>query len=183
MIAADQKLFLMLNADKDAYVWLVDAGRFLAIHAHWLLLLLLAGLAVHRWRQQLLRPAFAALVAAALGSIACELIGEVWDRPRPVELGLGHQHVRSSFGPSFPSSHATVYSALAFSFLFAANCRAVGCALLVLASLVSIARVVVGVHYPLDIAAGMAIGGLAAVAAHALTTRLGKHFHLHPGPP
>ena len=174
MLAADQQLFLLLNAGKDANAWVLGMGHFLAVHAHWLLLLLLAGLAVHRWRQQLLRPAFAALVAAALGSIACELIGEVWDRSRPVELGLGHQHVRSSFGPSFPSSHATVYSALAFSFLFAANCRAVGCALLVLASLVSIARVVVGVHYPLDIAAGMAIGGLAAVAAHALIAWVSK---------
>jgi len=34
--------------------------------------------------------------------------------------------------------------------------------------------VVVGVHYPLDIAAGMAIGGLAAVAAHALIAWVSK---------
>ncbi|MDM0001293.1 phosphatase PAP2 family protein [Variovorax sp. J22P240] len=171
-----------MNADKDAYAWVVDAGHFLAVHAHWLLLLLPVGLALHRWRQQLLRPTFAALLAIALGSIACNLIGEVWDRPRPVELGLGHQHLESGFGPSFPSSHATVYAALAFSFLLAANCRAVGCVLLVLAGLVSLARVVVGVHYPLDIAAGMAIGGLAAVAAHSLIAWLWKRIHLHPGP-
>ncbi|MDM0103950.1 phosphatase PAP2 family protein [Variovorax sp. J22R24] len=174
MIAADQKLFLLLNADAGAHAWVVDAGHFMAVHAHWLLLLLLAGLALHRWRQQLLRPTLAALLAIALGSLACELIGEIWDRPRPVEHGLGYQHLDPSFGPSFPSSHATVYAALAFSFLLAASCRAVGFALLVLAVLVGVARVVVGVHFPLDIAAGMALGGLAAVAAHALVARFWK---------
>ncbi|MDM0072843.1 phosphatase PAP2 family protein [Variovorax sp. J2P1-59] len=174
MIPADQQLFLLLNADEDAHAWVIDAGRFLAVHAHWVLLALLAGMVLHRGKQHLLRPALAALLAMALGSVACELIGEVWDRPRPVERGLGHQHLAPGFGPSFPSSHATVYAAVAFSFLLAASCKAIGYVLLVLAGLVGFARVVIGFHYPLDIAAGMAIGGLAAAAAHALIARFWK---------
>jgi undecaprenyl-diphosphatase len=174
MIASDRELFLLLNADKDAPAWVIDAGRFLAAHSHWLLLLvLMLGLAVYRWRP-LVRPTLAALLAMALGAVICEVIGQVWDRPRPFELGLGYLHLGHSGSPSFPSSHATAYAALAVSFLLVAECRIVGWILVVLAGLVSVSRVVVGVHYPLDIAVGAALGGLAAVAAYALIDRVWK---------
>ena len=173
MIPADQQLFLLLNADEDAHAWVVQAGRYLAVHAHWALLALLAVLALRRWRL-LVRPTLAALLAVALGSLACEIIGQVWDRPRPFERGLGVLHLGHSPSPSFPSSHATAYAALAFSFMLAAGYRIVGWILLALAMLVSLARVVVGVHYPLDIAVGSAIGGLAAIAAHVLVDRVWK---------
>lgn len=171
MIALDQELFLLLNADAGAPRWLVEAGFFLSVHAHWLLLALLAGLAIHRWRP-LVRPVVAAVLAILLGSLACELIGLAWDRPRPFESGLGYQHLAHGPSPSFPSSHATAYGALAFSFLLVPRYRSVGGLLLALAGLVGISRVVVGVHYPLDIAIGVAIGCLSAIAAHALIDRL-----------
>ena len=171
MIALDRKLFLLLNADAGAQGWLVEAGYFLSVHAHWLLPALLAGLALHRWRP-LVRPVMAAVLAILLGSLACELIALVWDRPRPFENGLGYQHLAHGPSPSFPSSHATVYGALAFSFLLVSRYRSVGFLLLALTGLVGVSRVVVGVHYPLDIAIGVAIGCLSAIAAHALIDRL-----------
>ncbi|MGJ7508972.1 phosphatase PAP2 family protein [Variovorax sp. GT1P44] len=173
MIPGDRELFLLLNADADAPGWLLGGGHFLAVHAHWLLVLVMSGLALHRWRP-LLRPVLAALVAIALGSLVCEAIGQVWDRPRPFETGLGYVHLGHSGGPSFPSSHATAYAALAVSFLLVADYRVVGWFLVVLAGLVSLSRVVVGVHYPLDISVGAAIGGLAAVAAYGLVDRVWK---------
>ncbi|MDM0068030.1 phosphatase PAP2 family protein [Variovorax sp. J31P207] len=167
MFSLDRELFLLLNADADAQDWLIGTAYFLAVHAHWLLLALVLGLALHRWRP-LVRPLAGAVLAIGIGSVACELIGMMWDRPRPFEQGLGVPHLVHGGSPSFPSSHATAYAALAFSFLLVARYRQVGGALLVLAGLVSVARVVVGVHFPLDIAAGAAIGCLAAVAAHSL---------------
>jgi undecaprenyl-diphosphatase len=173
MIASDRELFLLLNADEDAPGWVLDGGHFFAVHAHWVLVVLLMGLALHRWRP-LVRPTLVALLAIALGSIVCEIIGQVWDRPRPFELGLGFLHLGHSPSPSFPSSHATAYMALAVSFLLVADYKIVGWFLVVLAALVSVARVVVGVHYPLDITVGAAIGGLAAVAAYRLIDRVWK---------
>ncbi|MDM0030974.1 phosphatase PAP2 family protein [Variovorax sp. J22P271] len=167
MFSLDRDLFLLLNADANAQGWLIAMGYFLAVHAHWLLLALVLGLALHRWRP-LLRPLAGAVLAIGIGSLACELIVLLWDRPRPFEQGLGFTHLFHVGSPSFPSSHATAYAALAFSFLLMANYRQVGAILLVLAGLVSVARVVVGVHFPLDIAVGVAIGCLAAVAAHRL---------------
>jgi len=167
----DRELFLLLNAGANAPGWLIGASRFLAVHAHWLVLALLLGLALQRWRP-LARPLAAALLAIGLGSLACGLIGMLWDRPRPFEAGLGVAHLLHAASPSFPSSHATAYAALAFSFLLVDGYRAVGGILLALAGLVSVARVVVGVHYPLDIVGGAAVGCLAAVAAHGLVDRM-----------
>ena len=172
MLGLDHQLFLLLNADADAPGWLVASACFMAAHAQWLLLPLALGLALHHARAQALRPLAAAVLAIAIGSLACMLIGMLWDRPRPFELGLGHLHLPHSGSPSFPSSHATAFAALAFSFLLVAEYRAIGAILLVLAGLVGVARVVVGVHYPLDIAGGVVIGGLAAMAAHRLIDRL-----------
>lgn len=169
MLALDRQLFLMLNARQDARGW-IDVGYFLAVHAHWLLLALLLVLALRNWRP-LVRPLAAALMAIALGSLACELIGRAWDRPRPFELGLGLLHLPHAGSPSFPSSHATAYAALAFSFLLVSSHR-VGGILLVLAALVGLARVVVGVHYPLDVSVGVVLGGLAAVATHFVIERV-----------
>lgn len=171
MLSLDHHLFLLLNADADASGWWHLAGHFLAVHAHWVLLVLVLVLALRRWRS-LVRPVMAGVLAIAIGSLACELIAMLWDRPRPFESGLGHPHLRHVGSPSFPSSHATAYVALACSFLMMASYRPVGGALLVLAAVVSIARVVLGVHYPLDIAGGALVGGVAAVAAHGLIERI-----------
>jgi len=167
----DRELFLLLNAGANAPGWLIGASRFLAVHAHWLVLALLLGLALQRWRP-LVRPLAAALLAIGIGSLACGLIGMLWDRPRPFEAGLGVAHLLHAASPSFPSSHATAYAALAFSFLLVDGYRAVGGILLALAGLVSVARVVVGVHYPLDIVGGAAVGCLAALVAHVLIARI-----------
>src|SRR5262245_57125264 len=112
MDALDRQLFLWMNAGRDAHEWLVVGMHFLAVHAHWMLLVLVAGYAVPHWRP-LLRPLAIAVLAIGLGSLACELIALVWDRPRPFEHGMGHLHLLHAPSPSFPSSHATVYSALA----------------------------------------------------------------------
>ena len=171
MLDLDRELFLLLNAGANAPGWLIGASRFLAVHAHWLVLALLLGLALQRWRP-LVRPLAAALLAIGLGSLACGLIGMLWDRPRPFEAGLGVAHLLHAASPSFPSSHATAYAALAFSFLLVDGYRAVGGILLALAGLVSVARVVVGVHYPLDIVGGAAVGCLAALIGHVLIARI-----------
>ncbi|MDM0012046.1 phosphatase PAP2 family protein [Variovorax sp. J22P168] len=171
MTTVDRQLFLLLNADDDAHDWVIDGGQFFAAHAHWLLLVLLLVMALRRSRP-LLRPIGVAALAIAFGALACELIPLAWDRPRPFERGLGVLHLPHSGSPSFPSSHATAYGALAFSFVLGSKLRWVGGVLLALAALVSLARVVVGVHYPFDIAIGAGLGGLSAVAAHALVERV-----------
>ncbi|MFE5853897.1 phosphatase PAP2 family protein [Streptomyces sp. NPDC056500] len=70
---------------------------------------------------------------------------------------------------SFPSSHAT--SAAAAAVAFGALLPAARRLLPPVAAAMCVSRLVVGVHYPTDIAAGAALGGLAAHLGHRWTLR------------
>ena len=70
-----------------------------------------------------------------------------------VELGFSPRVAESGF--SFPSEHATIMMAVALS-VFAIH-RHFGYFLIGLAILVGLSRVVLGVHYPIDIIAGMGL--------------------------
>lgn len=63
-------------------------------------------------------------------------------------------------GYAFPSGHSTVVSALAFTVFF--KYKRFGTICLILAFLVGVARVASGVHFPLDIIGGYALGFLVA---------------------
>jgi membrane-associated phospholipid phosphatase len=94
------------------------------------------------------------------------LLAQVWDRPRPFIGDSGTVPlIAHSADSSFPSDHAIVAAAIATSLLMVN--RRLGIAALSITALICIARVAVGVHYPLDVLAGALLG-----AAAALTMRL-----------
>lgn len=78
-------------------------------------------------------------------------------RPFTVEPGV-KQLIQHAAGISFPSDHTTVTSAIAFSMLFLTRFKATGWILLIGALFVGFSRIFVGVHYPLDILAGIGTG-------------------------
>jgi undecaprenyl-diphosphatase len=90
------------------------------------------------------------------------IIGLLFFRLRPfANLVDVHQLIsKGATENSFPSGHAAVAFALAFTIFFAD--REWGWAFLVIATLVSLGRVFVGVHYPLDVVGGFFIGLLVA---------------------
>ena len=101
--------------------------------------------------------ALAALVALGVG----QLIGGAVDRARPYEAMTNvHVLVDKTTDFSFPSDHATVAGAVAVGLLFAN--RRWGIVAAVLAVLMAFTRVYVGAHYPGDVLAGLALGGLVA---------------------
>ncbi|MDQ1016840.1 phosphatase PAP2 family protein [Streptomyces afghaniensis] len=87
-------------------------------------------------------------------------VKRVVGRPRPAHI---EPLVRTAGRHSFPSSHATSAAAAAVAF-GALGARAVP----PLAAAVCVSRLVAGVHYPSDVAAGAALG--------ALTARLGARW-------
>lgn len=95
------------------------------------------------------------LGAAGVAYSVVVVIQEYVARPRPY-ITLGTPHLFSVDAASFPSSHATILFALV-----GAACglhHRVSFLLGVVATIASVARVVAGVHYPLDIIAGALIG-------------------------
>ncbi|MFI0965064.1 phosphatase PAP2 family protein [Streptomyces sp. NPDC021080] len=71
---------------------------------------------------------------------------------------------------SFPSNHAAIAAAAAVALLFVS--RRLGTVAVVAAGAMAASRVWVGVHYPHDVAAGVLVGTLVAMAAATLVRRL-----------
>ncbi|GGW35668.1 phosphatase PAP2 family protein [Streptomyces caelestis] len=117
----------------------------------------LAGAAVDRGRRGAWLRGTALTAGAHLVSMG---VKRVVRRPRPAHV---EPLVRTAGRHSFPSSHATSAAAAAVAF------GALGAhAIPPLAAAVCVSRLVVGVHYPSDVAAGAALG--------ALTARLGARW-------
>ena len=128
-------------------------SRIGTIGALWIAIAVVAAL-VQR------RPVVLVLVSAAV--LCADLIATglkfVTDRPRPyVTFPEPEPLLATPLDLSLPSGHAATSFAGATMLSFFLGRRAAP-VLLVLAALVAASRVYVGVHYPLDIAAGAALG-------------------------
>ncbi|HEY5659842.1 MAG TPA: phosphatase PAP2 family protein [Gaiellaceae bacterium] len=115
--------------------------------------------AVYRRWGVLLLTAVAILLADAAAVVVKALV----DRPRPfVRYPEPKILVPRPHDASFPSGHAATSFAAATILSFAFPKAAP--AFLVLAAAVAYSRVYVGVHYPLDVIGGAALGALVAIA-------------------
>lgn len=102
-------------------------------------------------------------VPPALAAVSVSYVLKVaFGRPRP-RVGMDNLEalVRDPDKYSFPSAHAASSTAIAVG--TALRAPAVGIPLAVLATLISFSRIYVGVHYPLDVAAGILVGGSVAM--------------------
>ena len=123
----------------------------------------------YRWKV----ASVAGMTAAAVGLLVSRVITHFWQRPRPY---VAHPHdtillVAPSNAPSFPSDHAV--AAFAIAFVVAVIGRRMGALFLAGASVLALARVFAGLHYPGDVFGGALIGLVSAV----LVLRLGSgHF-------
>ncbi|QEV19769.1 phosphatase PAP2 family protein [Streptomyces alboniger] len=117
----------------------------------------LLGAAADRERRGAWLRGTALTAAAHLASMG---VKRVVRRPRPAHRGGAEPLVRTAGRHSFPSSHAT--SAAAATVAYGAL-RPVGARLVPpVAAAMCVSRMVVGVHYPSDVAAGAALGALTA---------------------
>ncbi|HHY73229.1 MAG TPA: phosphatase PAP2 family protein [Bacillus bacterium] len=77
-------------------------------------------------------------------------------RPRPfVTYAVNLLSDKLNTDPSFPSNHSTGAFALAFALFW--QRRKMGIVLIALAVCMALSRIFIGVHYPLDVAAGALI--------------------------
>lgn len=139
--AASEALFLLLLATLFFVVW----GRMRSVA-----------------RRAAVAAAASAGVALAIGQVLSRLV----DRPRPF---VAHPDLVHLFAPhaadaSFPSDHTT--AAFAIATAIALRNRLWGAFALAAAAALGASRVVIGVHYPLDVLAGAALGaGVALLLA------------------
>ena len=103
------------------------------------------------------RALYATALAVLLAEVSSGLLKELVERDRPfVVEPLPEPIAREPASYSFPSGHATVSFAAAT--VVAAWLPRLAIPAYALAAAIAWSRVVVGVHYPLDVLAGAALG-------------------------
>jgi undecaprenyl-diphosphatase len=171
---------LTADLDRDVFIWVVEHRAppldwfFVALSvagSGGLLWIGLAALLAYVVRRPLL--ATTAITAATVWSadLVVAVLKRVVDRDRPyVVLPEAEPLLRWDVSASFPSGHAATSAAGAVILGYLLGRRAWGVA--ALAAAVAYSRVYIGVHYPLDVLVGAAIGAAVALVAVLLVRRL-----------
>jgi undecaprenyl-diphosphatase len=148
------------DAVEDPLLFYVNASEALFIATLALIFLAAHGRRYVAWR----RAAVAAVLSAGLALAIGKLISEVVDRARPFVADSHGVHLFSGHAADagFPSDHATAAFAIATSIVL--RKRSWGIFALLAATVLSVGRVALGVHYPSDVLAGAALGAAAALA-------------------
>lgn len=106
---------------------------------------------------EILKPFF----IGASAWIFTQILKSLFSIGRPIETLVGINPLLVKDDYSFPSGHATFFMALAVS-IFLFNKKA-GYVFIVFALLIGVARIITGVHFPVDILVGFILGTIVAL--------------------
>ena len=162
----DYDLYSAVNGFAARHDWAEDPLRFFAVQGAAFFVILLAAVFLLRgkWRSVSGRHGVvAAGFSAALALGIAQIIAHLWERPRPYlsHPGAAHLFIPASQDSSFPSDHATAAFAIAVALLL--RHRKAGALALAMATVLGVARVAAGTHYPGDVLAGALLGAAVAL--------------------
>lgn len=164
--AFNRAWFLQINGGDGTPAWLVQFAIGIADDLIYLIPLLL--LSMWLWSDHTRRGlALKVCLVAMLGVGMNQVIGQVWQHPRPFMIGLGHAWIPHAADSSFPSDHVTVFAGVGLTLLFSGSSRLAAITLLI-GLCVAWARVFLGVHFPLDMVGAVVV----AAVAHAVVSPL-----------
>lgn len=101
---------------------------------------------------------FGAFIIAVSAYILSYMLKFLFHTPRPFDLFPQVQSLFTETGFSFPSGHASFFMALALSIFF--YHKKAGYIFMGFALIIGLARIAGGVHFPVDILGGFALGGM-----------------------
>jgi len=181
LLNLDRIVFLFINSSlanpfTDSLMPVVTNDNFLRLIYG---LALIAMLAFGR-KRFIWVVVFSALVVALTDQSSSAWLKPAIERLRPCKVMEVHLLVGCGAGYSFPSSHAANLfgQAVFFGLLYKKYLPY----LLGFAFLVSVSRIFVGVHYPLDLIGGMILGTFAGLAAVMAIRTLNRKGLLKPAP-
>ena len=167
----NQGVFLIVNANPDAGVWMLNFARFLAHYASYAMPIIL--LCAWLYGDHLARVCVVKAYSVVLLAMAVNLlIAYLWFHPRPFMLGLGTNFMKHAPDASFPSDHMTTASAVAWVYVLARQ-KVLGGFFTLLALAVGWARVYLGVHFPLDMVGSVVVAWCAACLMNILWPKIG----------
>ncbi|MDP2664474.1 MAG: phosphatase PAP2 family protein [bacterium] len=169
-MALDTQLFYLLN-NLAGQSQLFDAVVvFLASYLAYVLIIVFLAFVFfsHYQRREKLQILFVAGASAIIARFGiAELIRLFYQRPRPFSALDNVQQLLTSNEWSFPSGHATFFFALATA-VYLYN-KKLGIWFFVATILITVSRVIAGIHYPSDIIGGAVIGIAVAYTVFYLT--------------
>ena len=147
---------------------------FLAEYLPYLtVVVLLYYLFAHEDKKRGVREIATMVAIATLAWILAHAIKYFYYTPRPFVLLQGIMALfPQESDASFPSGHATFFSALAMGMYF--YHKKIAAVLAVVALLIGLARIITGVHFPLDILAGFVLGPAIAVIVYFLIKKMSQ---------
>ncbi|WP_034296935.1 undecaprenyl-diphosphatase [Herbaspirillum sp. RV1423] len=154
-------LFLWLNAPEHPGTLLLAIATVFAQYAIWVVPVIIA-IGWLRGSERTRKVLLEATASGLAGLLINQIIGLVWQHPRPFMIGLGHTLIPHAADSSFPSDHLTLLWAVAFSFLMHRSPRLAGIALALLGLPIAWARIYLGVHFPLDMVGAGLVSMLSA---------------------
>jgi undecaprenyl-diphosphatase len=145
---------------EDPLLFYINVSEALFVATLAVVFILAHGARHAAWR----RATVAAVLSAGLALAIGKVISEAVDRARPFVADPHGVHLFSAHAPDpgFPSDHATAAFAIATAIVL--RKRGWGIFALVAATVLSLGRVAIGIHYPSDVLAGAALGAAAALA-------------------
>ncbi len=137
--------------------------------------LLLGGLLVylftHKDKQKGVRDVVVVITAALVAWGLAHIIKYLYPHARPSVLADTYVLLPEN-DSSFPSGHATFFSALAMALYF--YHKQLGLLYAIGALFIGVARVIAGIHWPIDILAGYLLGGVIGGGAYYLYQRFSR---------
>lgn len=164
----DLYIFRLINNLSHKWWYLDISGAFLAKYLGFLLLLYLLLLLFRQknWKVKIYFFSLIVLSALTARGLIVEVIRFFYERPRPFTILGFNPLIPENYNDSFPSGHAAIYFALAAAVWFfnkSANQSQKSFILLLSgATVISLARIFAGIHWPSDILAGALIGFISA---------------------
>ena len=157
--------------------WLDNLGIFLAQYLPYILILsaLVLIFTEPSWKRRIFFFSNMVLVFILGRGIIVEALHFFYPVLRPFDA-LGFTPLISESGFAFPSGHATLFFGLAMV-MFYIN-KKWGVWYFILAALMAVARVFVGVHWPLDVFAGTLIGTACGILVHYLVEAYLKRIEI-----
>ena len=159
---------IVFFADTFPYIVIILAGIFLLFHHE----VFKADNPFEVLRQKY-KEILLVFFSGALAWTLAHVVKFFLQLPRPVEALNGLQDITSLFektGYGFPSGHAAFFTALAFGIFF--SHKKAGLVFILLGLLIDIARIAVGIHFPVDILGGFALGAGVAYMVQYLYPRV-----------
>lgn len=135
-----------------------------------LIFILIIWAFTHKHKEENIRNISVIFLSGLFAWFIAKIIKYFYFSPRPFEV-LNSVNVLFEHGgnDSLPSGHAVFYSSIATSFYFYHKYLAI--IYIIGALLIGASRIIAGIHWPLDILAGYALGGIVGYFAYRIFGR------------